>query len=126
MKEKEGARRSGCEILVEGEEQEGEGKGEGRLPPSFSGDSSGEETYDDSIDVCRLLSLAISSSELEQECGEDPRSSGGCRGDVPRGPDRPLLISWSTSGSLTTLQNSSRPRKETTRAGSRSLKLVWI
>ena len=80
MKEKEGARRSGCEILVEGEEQEGEGKGEGRLPPSFSGDSSGEETYDDSIEVCRLLSLAISSSELEEECGEDPRSSGGCRG----------------------------------------------
>jgi len=68
VEENEGPRWSGCEILVEGEEQEGE-KG---LPPPFSGDSSGEETYDDSIDVCRLLSLARSSTELEEECGEEP------------------------------------------------------
>ena len=67
-------------IRVEGEEQEGEGE-EG-LPPSLSGESSGEETYDDSIEVFRLLSLARSSSELEEECGEEPRSSGGCEGDV--------------------------------------------
>ena len=67
-------------IRVEGEEQEGEGE-EG-LPPSLSGESSGEETYDDSIEVCRLLSLVRSSSELEEECGEEPRSCGGCKGDV--------------------------------------------
>ena len=126
MEENKGPWWSGCEILVEGEEQEGEEEGEEGLPTSLSGDSSGEETYDDSIDVCRLLSLARSSSELEEECGEEPRSSEGCKGDVPQGPDRPLLISWSTSGSLTTLQNSSRPRNETTRAGSRSRSLKWV
>ena len=59
--------------------------------------------------------------EERDKCGDEPQSSGGCRGD-----DRPLLISWSTSGSLTTLQNSSCPRNETTSAGSRSLKWVWI
>ena len=49
------------------EEEELQEEGEKGLPPSFCGDSSGEEMYDDSIEVCLLLSLARSSSELEEE-----------------------------------------------------------
>ena len=55
------------EIPVEYGREEEQEEGDKELPPSLSGDSSGEETYDDSIEVCLLLSLAISSSELEEE-----------------------------------------------------------
>lgn len=64
--------------------------------------------------MCLLLSVMRSSSELE-ECGvEIPRRWGG------------PLINCSTSGSLTTWQNSSRPRNAMTSSGSRSLNCVWI
>ena len=57
----------GFEIPVEYGREEEQEEGDKELPPSLSGDSSGEETYDDSIEVCLLLSFARSSSELEEE-----------------------------------------------------------